>query len=127
VTTRFPAPAVRAIIWSQWGYWCSVAAAVWAYIAMPYGAVRTVLILTPILPGLLIFAVTHWLYSVCDEYIRLRTLQAAARTAVIVAILSMAYFFLELLGYPRLSTMWLLLVGWSVFDAQMLWLMSLER
>jgi uncharacterized membrane protein len=75
-----------------------------------------------IAPGLLIFAITYWLYRVCDEYIRLRTLQAATLTAVIIAILSMIYFFLELLDFPRLSTMWVHIVGWSVFDAQMLWL-----
>ncbi len=94
---------------------------------MPLGGIRTILIVTPILPGLLIFAVTYWLYQNCDEYIRLRTLQAATVTAVIIAVLSMIYFFLELLGFPRLSMMWIHIVGWSAFDAQMLWLMFRPR
>jgi uncharacterized membrane protein len=94
---------------------------------MPSGSVRTVLILTPILPGLLICSVTYWLYETCDEYIRLRTLQAATLTAMFVAVLSMIYFFLELLGFPRLSMMWIHIVGWSVFDAQLLWLMLRSR
>lgn len=85
-----------------------------------HGIVRAVLVLAPIMPGLLIFAVSYWLYKTCDEYIRLRTLQAATVTAVIVAVLSMIYFFLELLGFPRLSAMWIHIVGWSLFDAQIL-------
>lgn len=90
---------------------------------MPHGSIRTALILTPILPGLFIFAVSYWLYKACDEYIRFKTLQAATITAVIVAILAMIYFFLEMLGFPRLSMMWIQVVGWSLFDAQMLGLM----
>jgi uncharacterized membrane protein len=120
---RYPNAAVRAIFWSQWAYWCALAIAIWAYISMPLGGIRTVLILTPILPGLLIFSVTYWIYKTCDEFIRLRTLQAATVTAMCVAVLSMIYFFLELLGFPKLSMMWIHIVGWSIFDAQILWLM----
>ena len=124
---RFPSAAVRAIFWSQWAYWCALAMAIWAYVMMPQGNIRTLLVLTPILPGLLIFAVTYWLYETCDEYVRLRTLQAATLTAMLVAVLSMIYFFLELLGFPKLSMMWIHIVGWSVFDAQLLWLMFRSR
>ena len=124
---QFPSPAVKAIIWSQWAYWSTLVVAVYAYIAMPHGSIRAVLILAPILPGLLIFAVTYWLYKACDEYIRFKTLQAGPITAVIVAILALIYFFLELLGFPRLSMMWIQIVGWSVFDGQMLWLMLRSR
>ncbi len=115
--------AVQSVLWSQWTYWCALAIAVWAYVRMPPGDIRVALILAPIAPGLLIFAVTYWLYRSCDEYIRMRTLQAATVTAALVAMLSMIYFFLELLGFPRLSMMWMHVVGWSVFDAQILWLM----
>ena len=124
---RFLSPAVKATLWSQWAYWCALGVAVWAYIVMPHGSVRTILILAPILPGLFIFAVTYWQYKACDEYIRFKTLQAGTITAVIVATLAMIYFFLELLGFPRLSTMWIQVVGWSVFDAQMLRLMLRSR
>lgn len=121
--TRFPSPAVKAIFWSQWAYWSTLGVAICAYIIMPHGSVRTVLILTPILPGLFIFAVTYWLVKASDEYIRLRTLQAGTITAMIVVILAMIYFFLELLGFPKLSMMWIPIVGWTVFDAQMICLM----
>lgn len=118
--TRITRATVSAIFWSQWAYWCTLGMAVWAYFALPGGSVRTALILTPILPGILVFAVCYWLYQACDEYIRLRTLQAIAVTACAVALLSLAYFLLELAGFPRLSMMWIHIVGWSLFNAQML-------
>jgi hypothetical protein len=124
---RFPSPAVKAIFWSQWAYWSTLGVAIWAYVVVPHGSVRTFLILTPILPGLFIFAVTYWLYKASDEFIRFRTLQAGTITAVIVAILAMIYFFLELLGFPKLSMMWIPIVAWTVFDGQMIWLMIQSR
>lgn len=119
---RFRSPAVKAIVWSQWAYWSTLVIAIWAYLVMPKGSIRSVLILTPILTGLLIYAVTYWLYKASDEYIRFRTLQAGTVTATILTIFAMIYFFLELLGFRRLSMMWIPIVGWTVFDAQMIWL-----
>ncbi len=37
-----------------------------------------------------------------------------------LAMLAMIYFFLELLGFRRISMMWVQVIGWSIFDAQML-------
>jgi hypothetical protein len=125
---RLPNPAVRAVLWSQWAFWCALAISVWAYADAPPGALRATLVLTPVAPGLLIFAVTYWLYKSCDEYVRLRILQAGALTAVIIGALSMIWLFLELLslpkflGLPNLGVLSVYLVGWIVFDAQMLWL-----
>jgi len=118
--TKFTRSAVSAIFWSQWAYWCTLAMAVWAYAVLPGGSVRTLLILTPVMPGILVFAVSYWLYRASDEYIRLRTLQAATITAGAVALLCLACFLLELAGMPRLSMMWVHVVGWSLFNAQML-------
>jgi hypothetical protein len=123
----FSRRAMSAIFWSQWAYWCALAMAIFALSALPPGGIRNVLVMTPIAPGLLVFAVCFWLYRSCDEYVRMRTLQAAATTAFVVAMLSMVYFFLELLGLPRLSMMWIHIVGWSIFDAQMLWLLLRPR
>lgn len=125
--TKFPSAVVKQLFWSQWAYWSTLGVAIWAYIVMPHGNVRAVLVLTPILPGLFIFAVTYWLYKASDEFIRFRTLQAGTITAVIVVILAMIYFFLELLGFPKLSMMWIPIVAWTVFDAQMIWLMVQSR
>ncbi|MES2348439.1 MAG: hypothetical protein V4641_12820 [Pseudomonadota bacterium] len=118
--TKFSRSAVSAILWSQWAYWCSLGIAIWAYIAMPKGNIRDCLVLAPIAPGVLIFGVSYWLYQSCDEYVKQRTLQAATLTAVAVAMLAMVYFFLELLGFPKLSMMWVHIVGWSLFNVQML-------
>ena len=87
---------------------------------MPLGGIRTCLVLAPIAPAILILAVSYWLYQSCDEYIRQRTLQAATLTALVVAALSMIYVFLELLGFPKLSMMWVQVVGWSLFNVQMI-------
>jgi hypothetical protein len=125
--TRFSRSALSAIFWSQWAYWCALGMAVWACFVLPGGSVRTALILTPVMPGLLIFAVCYWLYQSCDEYIRLRILQAATLTACAVALLCLVYFLLELAGLPKLSMMWVHVVGWSVFNAQMLWLILQAR
>jgi len=48
--------------------------------------------------------------------------RAAAITGIAIGLLSMIYFFLELLGFPKLSMMWIQAVGWSVFNVQMLYL-----
>lgn len=117
---KFSRSASGAILWSQWAYWCALGVAVWAHVAMPLGSIRTLLVMTPIAPGILIFAVSYWLYQVCDEYIKQRTLQAATLTAMVLATLSMVYVFLELIGFPKLSMMWVQLVGWSLFNAQMI-------
>jgi hypothetical protein len=124
---RLLSAGVKAILWSQWAYWSTLGVAAWAYVFMPHGGVRTVLILTPILPSLFIFAVTYWLYRASDEFIRFRTLQAGTLTAMIVTILATIYFFLELLGYPKLSMMWIPIVAWTVFDGQMIRLMIQSR
>jgi hypothetical protein len=119
---KFPRTAASAILWSQWAYWCALGIAVWAYFAMPSGSIRSFLVITPVAPGLLIFAVSYWLYLSCDEYVRHRTVRAAAITAIGIGLLSLVYFFLERLGFPKLSMMWIQVIGWSIFNVQMLYL-----
>jgi hypothetical protein len=51
-------------------------------------------------------------------------LQAAALAAIVVAVFAMVYFFLELLGLPRLSTAWISNIVWAVFVAQMIRLIA---
>jgi hypothetical protein len=94
---------------------------------VPQGSTRTALILTPILPALLIVAVTYWVYQACDEYIRSRILKCIAITAVIVAFCTSSYFVLELFGFPRLSMLWINLLGWSIFNLQMLYVILRSR
>ena len=118
-----PRWALKATLWSQWAYWCCVAVAFYAATTVPAGDIRTVLVLLPVLPGILIFGVTYFIYQACDEYVRQRTMQAVGRTAVAVALATMVYSYLELLGWPRLSMAWVHSFGWLVFIPQMVALM----
>jgi hypothetical protein len=119
-TSVLPGYAVRGIVFSQWTYWSSLAISALSIRYIPPGSIRTAVMLTPVLTASLSVSMAYWLYRDCDEYIRLKLLRCATTTAVIVAFCTLAYFFLELLGFPRLSMLWVNLLGWSVFNAQML-------
>ena len=122
-----PPYAIRGIVFGQWTYWGALGMAAWSYAYMPQGSTRTALILTPILPALLIVAVACWVYRACDEYVRSRILGCIAITAVIVAFCTLSYFVLELFGLPRLSMLWINLLGWSIFNLQMLYVILRSR
>jgi hypothetical protein len=94
---------------------------------IPPGSIRTAVMLAPIFAASLCVSVAYWLYQSCDEYVRQRLLRCMAITAVIVAFCTLGYFFLELLGFPRLSMLWVNLLGWSVFDLQMLFVIFRAR
>ena len=71
-------------------------------------------------PGLLMFALTGWLYRASDEYIRLRMLAAAAVSAFVVGAFVFVYGHLELIGFQHLSMAWVHNLGWALFVIQML-------
>jgi hypothetical protein len=123
----YSSDAIRGIFWCHWTYWVTLAMAALGYSYFPAGSVRTVLILTPILPALLIVSIAYWVYQACDEYIRLRILRSVAVTAITFAMGTLGYFILELFGFPRLSMVWLNLLGWSVFNVQMLYVIYRSR
>lgn len=118
--SSLPRFAVRSIAYSQWAYWCSLVMAALSVTYIPHGSIRTAVMLTPILTALLCVSVACWLYQASDEYIRVRLLRSVAITAGVVAFCTLGYFFFELLGFPRLSMLWVNLLGWSVFNVQML-------
>jgi hypothetical protein len=101
--TGTPPFAAYGVVSSQYAYWCSLAISVLSIRYIPPGSIRTAVMLTPVLTALYCVSMAYWLYRACDEYIRLRLLRCAAATAIVVAFCTLAYFFLELLGYPRLS------------------------
>ena len=115
-----PRLAIRGIVLSQWAYWCSLAVATLSIRYIAPSSIRTAVMLTPVLTALLCVSVAYWLYRDCDEYIRLRLLKGVAATGIIVGFCTLAYFFLELLGFPHVSMLWVNLLGWSVFNVQML-------
>jgi hypothetical protein len=118
---------VRGILWSQWAYWCSLVVSALSVRYIPPGSVRTGVILTPVLTALLSVSVAYWLYQACDEYFRQRLLKCVAATAIVVGFCTLAYFFLELMGLPRLSMIWVNLLGSSVFNLQMLFVIVRSR
>jgi hypothetical protein len=67
-------PFSRATLFAQWAYWCMWGVSIWAQLSLPPSALRTLLTLSPILPGLLIVAVAMWHYPACDEFVRSRIL-----------------------------------------------------
>lgn len=111
--------ATAAFLWSQFAYWCAVAIAAWAVAYMPAGSIRTVLILTPIGPAILILSVAYWLYRSCDEYLQHRILQAAAITAIGMLLLVTSCYYLQLAGLTPLNLAWISTFGWVLFIAQM--------
>ena len=117
-----PKFAVRGVVFSQWAYWSSLACAALSVLYIPPGSIRTLVILTPILAAILCASVASWLYSACDEYVRARIHRSITITALVVAFGSLGYFCLELLGFPRQSMIWVSILGWSVFNLQLLYL-----
>ena len=73
---------------------------------METGAVRTLLLLTPIIPlALSIWAIARH-FKRMDEFIRLRSLESLAIAAAVTAGLSLTYGFLESAGFPKVSMFW---------------------
>jgi len=111
-----PPHVTRNVFFSQWTYWCSLAVGALGVYYIPPGYLRTAVMLVPILGAILSLCVAYWLYEACDEFVRLQLLKATAVTAIIVAVCTLGYFFLELAGFPRVSMVWVNLVGWGAFN-----------
>ena len=80
---------------------------------MAHGALRTVILTTPMIGfGAAIWAIARHLWRE-DEYMRQRLMENIALAAAITAGLTFTYGFLELAGFPRLSmfTVWCVLCG----------------
>jgi len=126
-TETLPGFAVRAVGYSQWAYWCTLAGAVLAMAYIPAGSVRNFVVVTPALTAALCVAASFWLYEACDEFQRVRILRAITRTAVVMAAGTLIWFFFELAGYPKLSMLWVNIAGWSIFNLQMLMVIFSSR
>jgi hypothetical protein len=119
-TESLPRFAIVTVGWTQWAYWCSLGCAVLAVVYIPAGSIRTFVTVTPALTAALCVAASYWLYEACDEFQRVRILRAVTRTAILVSAGTLVWFFFELAGFPKLSMLWINLVGWSVFNLQIL-------
>jgi hypothetical protein len=125
--TLLPRKVAFWIFCGQWAYWSTLAMAAYSYRYLPEGSIRSTIILTPVLPALLIVAVAYWIYDARDEFIRVRILKCVVITAIAVASCTLGYFFLELFGFPRLSMVAVNLLGWSVFNLSMLYVVIRSR
>ena len=73
---------------------------------MPVGALRTALLVSPIIPICFAIRAIARQFRRMDEFVRLRTLESLAIAAAVTAGLSLTYGFLEGAGFPRLSMFW---------------------
>ena len=122
-----PRSATRAVFFSQWAYWCSLAVAALAIRYLPEGSMRTLVTLTPLLTAALCIALAYWLYESCDEYLRSAVMRCVVRTAIVISVCTVTYFIAELAGAPRLSMLWVNLLGWSVFNLQFVFVILRSR
>ena|SRR6187402_2763068 len=82
---------------------------------MDPGLVRTLVLVTPIVPLLLaVWAISRH-FRRMDEYLRLRSLESLAIATAVTAALSVTYGFLESAGFPKVSMFWV----WGVMG--MVW------
>src|ERR1700677_4208477 len=119
--------ALRGVAYSQWAYWCSIVIAALSApsIFRREASAPQSSYLQCLRPRYA--CVAYWLYQASDEYIRTRLLLSVAFTAMVVARCALGYFVLELIGFPRGSMIWINLLGWSVFNLQLLYVMFRSR
>ena len=115
----------------QFGCWflaylLGYAGAMWALLSLPPGAVRTALVIAPILPGLGLIWSTVAAYRRADEFVQREILVAASQAALFTAVWTLAYAFLEPLGLPHLNMGLVHTFGWPVFIWRMVQLMRLR-
>jgi hypothetical protein len=107
-------------------YLVAYAAAMWAALTLPVGSLRFLLIVVPILPGLLLIVNCVRWYRRSDEFIRQRILEATAITAVVTAIWTLAYGYLELAGLPHANVAVTHTIAWPIFVWQMVRLLRMR-
>jgi hypothetical protein len=71
--------------------------------SMPMGFERTLVSFSPMVPVLLMLVAVFRYFRRVDEYLRIKILENWAMTAVITALWTFTYGFLEGAGFPRLS------------------------
>lgn len=123
---KFFALWMRHFGWWLLLYLSAYAAAMWAILNLPQGTPRTVLVLAPILPGLMLIWSTVRAYRAGDEFVQREVLLAAALAALVTAVWTLIYAYLEPLGFPHLNMGLVHTIGWPVFLWRMIRLMRLQ-
>ena len=115
----------------RFGWWFLVyllayGTAMWALANLPPGPLRTLLVLSPTVPGLAMIFATVIAYRRGDEFVQREILVAAALAALVTAVWTLVYAYLEALGVPHLNVGFVHTFGWPVFIWRMVRLMRLR-
>ena len=81
------------------------------------GGVETAVVLLPVIPMVLVFVACVRFFGATDELERQIHLECLALAAGLTALLAFTYYFLEGIGFPRISTLWTFLcvmILWAV-------------
>ncbi len=125
----------RKLFFEMWmrlfGWWflfylAAYCAAMWALLTLPAGPLRSCLVLSPIAPGLGMILGTVQAYRRSDEFVQREILFAAALAALVTAVWTLVYAYLEALGLPHLNVGFVHTFGWPVFIWRMVRLMRLR-
>jgi len=100
-------------------YVTTFSAMLWARQAPVADWLRVVLTVAPIIPGLMLVWSTVASYRRCDEFVRQSILKAAAQAALVTAVWTLVYTFLQPLGLPVLPVGVVHAIGWPVFAWRM--------
>ena len=120
------------VVWMrQFGWWLlaylvAYAAATWALLKLAPGTERSLLVLAPILPGLALIWSTVRAYRASDEYVQREIQMAATLAALVTAVWTLIYAYLEPLGFPHVNVGFVHTVGWPIFVWRMVRLMRLQ-
>jgi hypothetical protein len=87
-------------------YLAAVCGSVFVAKRMDDGILRTLLLVTPVIPVVLAVWAVARQFRRMDEFVRLRSLESIAIAAAITMGLTLTYGFLESAGFPRLSMIW---------------------
>jgi len=121
---------LRYWLW-QFGWWFLVyllayGAAMWALLNLQPGPLRTLLVLSPTVPGLAMICATVIAYRRGDEFVQREVLIAASLAALVTAVWTLIYAYLEPLGLPHVNVGFVHTFGWPVFIWRMVRLMRLR-
>jgi hypothetical protein len=105
---------IRQFGWWFFAYLVAYAAAMWALLKLAPGAERALLVLAPILPGLVLIWSTVRAYQAADEFVQREILLAATLAALVTAVWTLIYAYLEPLGFPHLNVGFVHTFGWPI-------------
>jgi len=91
---------------------------------MAPAAFRTLIILMPVFPAIMMIWAIIRHFRRMDEYVKRRQLENVGISAAMTAVFALSYGFMESAGFPKLSmfVVWgLLMAGWGMTDAVRCW------